>query len=220
MTRIRDLRDPACAHLWRADALSELPCVRERCTVLDSELGAWSELMANCRVEASELGDYSYLAGDCDVAYARIGRFTSIASHVRINPGNHPMQRATQHHCTYRRRQYGFGEDDDAFFAWRRAHPVAIGHDVWLGHGVIILPGVTVGTGAVVGAGAVVTHDVEPYVIVAGVPARPLRRRFDERTAARLLATRWWDWDRATLRARLGEMDDAERFCDRYAPPA
>ena len=91
------------------------------------------------------------------------------------------MDRVTQHHMTYRRVQYGFGEtDDDDFFDWRRDHKVTVGHDVWIGHGAILLPGVTVGTGAVIGAGAVVTKDVEPYTIAVGVPARPLRRRFPE----------------------------------------
>jgi acetyltransferase-like isoleucine patch superfamily enzyme len=58
----------------------------------------------------SRIGDYSYLAGtDGTVIYTEIGRFCSIASHAVINPGDHPMQRVTQHHCTYRRRRYGFG---------------------------------------------------------------------------------------------------------------
>jgi hypothetical protein len=82
---------------------------------------------------------------------------------ARINPGNHPMGRATQSHMTYRASAYFPGEpDEEEFFAWRRASLVVVGHDVWIGHGAIILPGRTVGTGAVVGAGAVVTKDSIP----------------------------------------------------------
>ncbi len=69
-----------------------------------------------------------------------------------------------------------------------------------VGHGVTILPGVTVGNGAVIGAGAVVCRDVEPYTIVAGVPAKPIRRRFPEAIAERLQALAWWDWSHAKLR--------------------
>lgn len=54
--------------------------------------------------------------------------------------------------------------------------PIKIGNDVWVGGGAIILPGVTVGDGSTVGAGSVVTRDVEPYTVVAGNPARTIRR--------------------------------------------
>ena len=69
----------------------------------------------------------------------------------------------------------------------------------------MIRPEVTVGDGAVVASGAVVTKDVAPYQIVAGVPARPLRERFSTGIAERLIALAWWDWDHATLRARLDD---------------
>jgi phosphonate metabolism protein (transferase hexapeptide repeat family) len=136
---------------------------------------------------------------------------------VRINPGNHPMGRVTQHHMTYRRTQYGFGPDDAAFFDWRRAHRCTIGHDVWIGHGAIIMPGVSIGTGAVIGSGAVVTHDIPDYTIAVGVSARPLRLRFSEEIVAKLLQIAWWDWDRATLEARFDDLLDVEGFVRKYA---
>lgn len=202
---------------WRSDQLSELPCIRPGNRVIASQLGSWTELMPGCWVENCVIDDYSYLAGDVDAIHARIGRFCSIASHVRINPGNHPMERVTQHHCTYRRRQYGFADQDDTeFFAWRAAQPVVIGHDVWIGHGAIIMPGITIGHGAVIGSAAVVTKDVPDYAIAVGVPARVIRQRFPAATAAALLRIAWWDWDRATLCRRHAELQDLATFIQRY----
>ena len=67
-------------------------------------------------------------------------------------------------------------------------------HDVWIGHGATILPGAHLGSGVIVGAGAVVGGTVDPYSIVAGNPARVLRKRFDDATIAALLQLAWWDW--------------------------
>ena len=153
------------------------------------------------------------------VVFSAIGKFCSIAAHVRINPGNHPMERASQSHFTYRASRYFPGEADEAaFFSWRRAHAVTIGHDVWIGHGVVILPGRTVGTGAVIAAGAIVTRDVRPYEIVAGNPARPIRMRFEARLAADLAALAWWDWSHERLREALPDFRSlpAEAFVAKH----
>ena len=198
--------------------LGEEPTIHEGCRIYKSDLGSWTELMAGTSIIESTFGDYSYTAGDVSIMYTDIGKFCSIASHVRINPSNHPTWRVTQHHSTYRRIQYGFADtDDDELFNWRKEHRCTIGHDVWIGHSATIMPGVSVGTGAVVGAGAVVTKDVAPYDIVVGVPARPIKKRFPDEVIAQLMEVAWWDWDREKLESRFDDLYDLEDFLPRYA---
>lgn len=128
------------------------------------------------------------------------------------------MHRVTQHHMTYRRRMFGLGEDDAEFFQWRRDHHVTIGHDVWLGHGVTVMPGITIGNGAVAGSGAVVTKNVEPYMIVAGVPAKLIRPRFPNDIAIKLEGIAWWDWTRDQLEDRFEDLLDLDQFLETYSP--
>lgn len=96
---------------------------------------------------------------------------------------------------------------------------MTIGHDVWLGHNVTVMPGVTIGNGAVVGSGAIVTHDIAPYSVVAGVPAKKLRMRFSPEIIRGLEASRWWDWGHETLKARLPDFEDVELFVRKYGHP-
>ena len=202
-----------------AAPLGETPTIDPTATVRDCRLGRYTEVGARSVVVETEMGDYSYVVNDSDIIYSVIGKFCSIAAHVRINPGNHPMWRASQAHFTYRSSRYWpDATDDESFFAWRRAHPVTIGHDVWIGHGAIVLPGRSVGTGAVIAAGAVVTRDVEAYAIVAGIPARPVKQRFPADIAARLLALAWWDWDHGRLRDALAEFRNlaVDAFLEKY----
>lgn len=200
-------------------ALGPEPLIHEGATVLRSTLGRYTEVGPRVSLVEVALDDYSYVEHDTDAIYTTIGKFCSIASAVRINPGNHPMERASQSHFTYRASRYFPGEaDEDAFFDWRRSHAVTIGHDVWIGHGAAILPGRTVGTGAIVAAGAIVTKDVPPYAIVGGNPARVIRRRFPEKVAAGLEALGWWDWPHERLHAALPDFRalPAEAFLARY----
>jgi phosphonate metabolism protein (transferase hexapeptide repeat family) len=200
-------------------ALSLTPYVDASAQVRASELGAYCEVGARTMLLEVTMGDYSYVVNDSQITYATIGKFCSIAAMTRINPGNHPMHRPTQAHFTYRASAYFPGEaDDDAFFAWRRSHHITIGHDVWIGHGAIVLPGRNIGTGAVIAAGAIVTKDVPAYTIAAGNPARPIRRRFPEAIADRLVALQWWDWDHEQLRLALPDFRnlDIEAFLDKY----
>jgi phosphonate metabolism protein (transferase hexapeptide repeat family) len=199
--------------------LSIEPTVDPTAKLHDTSLGAYCEVGARTILQEVTMGDYSYVVNDAQITYATIGRFCSIAAMTRINPGNHPMQRASQAHFTYRASAYFAGESDEAeFFEWRRGHHVHIGHDVWIGHGAIVLPGRSVGTGAVVAAGAIVTKDVPAYTIVAGNPARAIRRRFAEAVTSRLAQLAWWDWDHETLRLALPDFRQlaVEEFLAKY----
>lgn len=216
MTTTAPFQDPGTAK----KRLGAEPAIHPTASVRDSRLGIFTEVGARTTLAEVEFGDYSYVVHDSQIIYATIGKFCSIASHTRINPGNHPLERVALHHFTYRASAYGLGPDEAGFFDWRRSHRVTLGHDVWIGHGAILLPGVRIGTGAAIGAGAVVTKDIPPFAVAVGNPARVLRFRFPEEIRAALLRIAWWDWSGERLAAALEEIRtlSAEAFCVRHDP--
>lgn len=123
-----------------------------------------------------------------------IGKFCQIASGVTfiMNGANHQMNSAST---------YPFYIMD----GWTQTPPApddlpmkgdtVIGNDVWIGQNATILPGVNIGDGAIIGLNSVVGHDVEPYTIVAGNPAKPIRKRFDNEMIELLLQLQWWNKD-------------------------
>ena len=68
-----------------------------------------------------------------------------------------------------------------------------IGNDVWIGQNSLILPGAKIGDGVIIGANSVVSGEIQPYSIVAGNPARLVRKRFDDEMINLLLTLKWWD---------------------------
>lgn len=199
--------------------LSETVLVHEGCTLTNATFGPYTEVGADSTLLNVEMGAYSYCAGRCDFANVTIGKFSNIASAVRIGATDHPLDTASLHHFLYRSASYWpDAEDDAAWFAKRAARRAFVGHDTWIGHNAQIKPEVTIGHGAVVASGAIVTKDVAPYTIVGGVTAHKLRDRFAPDVAERMIALAWWDWDHATLRARLDDFRSlkAEAFLEKY----
>jgi len=189
----------------------DTPVLHPDTEITNSRLGRFTEVGRGSRLLNTDLGDYSYCDRYADIANTSVGKFANIASFSRIGPTDHPMQRASLHHFLYRSADYWEdAADDPAFFAHRSRRRSQIGHDTWIGHGAIVRPEVSIGHGAVVAAGAVVTKDVAPYTIVAGVPAAPLRLRFPEAIAERLLALAWWDWSHEKLRTALEDFRTLE----------
>lgn len=209
--------EPCLSAAGNAEPAGCEPRIAEDALVLTSNLGEYVSIATDARIEESQLGDYSYVMERADIMCADIGKFVSIAAHARINPGNHPMDWVSQHHFLYRPTDYDLAEsDDEDFFAWRKLQRVRVGHDVWIGYGAVIMPGVCLGNGSVVGAGSVVTRDVEPYTIVAGGPARKIRKRFPDDICAQLEGIAWWHWDHSTLKERRQEFRDLRKFLLRY----
>lgn len=198
---------------------AEGPLIHPGCKIGNSDFGPWTEVGEDSVILNSTFGAYSYCTRLCDIANTTVGKFANIAAMVRIGPTDHPMTRASLHHFLYRSGDYWPDAEPDAdFFAARAARRTVIGHDTWIGHGAVVKPEVTVGNGAVIGAGSVVTKDVAPYTIVAGNPARVIRRRFPEEIGHAMDRLAWWDWDHETLRTALPDFRalPAEHFLAKY----
>jgi acetyltransferase-like isoleucine patch superfamily enzyme len=142
-----------------------------------------------------EVGEFTYGSPRVVFPHGRlkIGRFCSVSWDVTIFlGGNHRFDWIASYPFPHSTGDFPSASKVKDFFT--TGGDVTIGNDVWIGSNVIILSGVTVGDGAVIGAGSVVSGDIGPYEIVAGNPARVIKKRFSDQAIATLLEVRWWDW--------------------------
>lgn len=133
-----------------------------------------------------------------------IGRFCSIACGAKFlfNSANHKMSSLSTYPFPLFFEEWGLDIKNVAD-SWDNRGDIIIGNDVWIGFEAVIMAGVTIGDGAVIGSRALVTKDVEPYTIVGGIPAKPIRKRFLESTAEALLELKWWDWPKERIRQNI-----------------
>lgn len=137
-----------------------------------------------------------------------IGNYCSFASGVQFIPGNHPIKDVSTHPF-FHRPEFGFVKKRKE----ENSKPTIVGHDVWIGKNAIILPNCKkIGNGAIIGAGAVVTHDVEPYSIVAGNPAKMIRKRFIDKEIDLLEKSRWYELSPNELRSSMKYKNDISKF--------
>lgn len=169
---------------------------------VESSIEEYVHLAHHSSLNNSTIGKRTSLGRYSKAAFADIGAYCSISWDVTIGALSHPMDRVSMHAFSYRKLFHLVDADTD--FPQKRT---IIGNDVWIGAGVIVISGVRIGDGAVVGAGSVVTRDVEPYSVVAGVPARKLRMRFDEETVRILQDAQWWEWEDELIRKNMNLFD-------------
>ena len=141
----------------------------------------------------------------------KIGKFCSIACGAKFlfTSGNHAMQSLSTYPFPIFFEEWNL-DARDICSAWDNKGDIIIGSDVWIGYEAVIMAGVTIGDGAIIATRAVVTKDVPPYTIVGGVPAKMIRKRFDDATIERLEKLRWWDWDAAKIQRNISAIQSGD----------
>lgn len=145
-----------------------------------------------------QMGRYSYMGKNNSVCNTSIGSFCSIASYCAIGGGDHPIDSVSTSPVFFEGRNIFRKHFSQIHKELNKE--VVIGNDVWIGENVFVNSGIKIDDGAIIGAHSVVTHDVPPYAIVAGTPARILKYRFEQDEIARLLEIKWWYWTDKNLR--------------------
>ncbi|WP_102431736.1 MULTISPECIES: CatB-related O-acetyltransferase [unclassified Vibrio] len=164
------------------------------------------------RLHNVHLNSFSYVANHTVIIGATIGKFCSIGPNCRIGLGMHPSSDFVSTHPVFFSSESHVGLQFTKKNHFPEYEDISIGNDVWIGAHVLIKDGVTIGNGAIVGAGAVVTKDVEPYAIVAGIPAKLLKYRFSINKIEYLQSNQWWNKDIKELRANYKKYHHIENF--------
>jgi len=179
--------------------------------ILSPYVSPRAKLGRNCSVARNvfvshlvEMGEESYINSGSVVLSGSIGRYCSIGYHCQIGLPEHSLDGLSTSPRVYNDPKINTARKKHGEFA----NPPQIGNDVWIGSLAVVLQGVTIGDGAVVAAGAVVTKDVPPYAIVAGVPARILRKRFSDQVIEHILNDPWWQKPSSELSAYYEDLSD------------
>lgn len=136
-----------------------------------------------------------------------IGKFCSVACGAKFvfTSANHTLSSLSNYTFPIFFEEWGL-DVKDITSAWDNKGNIVIGSDVWIGYEAVIMQGVTIGDGAIIGTRAVVTKDVAPYTIVGGVPAKAIRKRFDDDTISELLRLQWWNWPEDKIRKSIASI--------------
>lgn len=184
--------------------------LRGKC-IINSHIDKTAKINSGASIVDSSIGRYTYTCYDDEIINAEIGNFCSISDEVVIGGAEHPMEWVSTS-PVFQNVKHSGPERKFSEFDFVGSKRTVIGNDVWIGRKAIIKAGVTIGDGAVIGSGAVVTKDVPPYAVVAGVPAKIIRYRFDEETIRSLMETKWWELNDEKLEKVARYINDPNMF--------
>ena len=184
-------------------------------TYIDNcEFGIFNTLYDQISLNEVSLGDYTYIANDTSISKTIIGKFCSIGGGCKIGLGKHPSKTFVSTHpiffSTFKQTQISFADKNN----FKEYENITIGNDVWIGHGSIIVDGINISDGVIVAAGAVVTKDIPPYAIVAGVPAKIIKYRFEKDKIKKLLKLKWWNDDLESLKKNYKIFHNIDDFLE------
>lgn len=180
--------------------------------IKNSSFDKTSRICPGTHVVNSQIGKYSYLGNFSTLICCKVGSYCSIADNCEIGGGSHPTNWVSTSPVFYSGKNIlrkNFSNKKYNEFV-----QTTIGNDVWIGSKCLIKGGVRIGDGAVIGMGSVVTHDVPPYEIWAGNPAKCIKKRFDDLTVQRLLSSQWWDLSEEEVSKLDVCFDSPQRFLD------
>lgn len=180
------------------------------CAIRKSKLDKTVRADIGSVISNSEMGRYSYIGRNTSLSNTTVGSFTCISNYCAIGGGSHPMEWAAM--SPVFNNSGGIIKKKLAEHDYVTGKKTYIGNDVWIGSHCLIKSGVTIADGAVIGMGSVVTKDVGPYEVWAGVPAKMIKKRFDEDTIQALLNTQWWDKPETEIKRLAQFVPDVDQF--------
>lgn len=214
------LRETANLAQWLLFNLSNSIEIGRNAKVRGAKIAKNVKIGSHCNIQRGGVSSFSYMGDYCELPQVEIGKFCSIAAHVTLAAGNHPMSYVSTSPYTYSTIRNSFAKKQlftQEFFYTDEDHKYLckIGNDVWIGTGATLVSGskaLNIGDGAVIAAGAVVTKDVPPYAVVAGCPAKILRYRFSDEMISEMEREKWWDKSEDWIKESVEAFSDPSRL--------
>lgn len=181
--------------------------------ISNSKISSKAAISGKTRFYDSKIDDYSYIGRNGLIMNTEIGKYCSIADDCKIGCAEHPIEWVSTSPVFHKGRNIlrkNFNQIE-----YKTNKRTIIENDVWIGNNVLIKAGIRVGNGAIIGMGSIVTKDVEPYSIIAGVPAKKIRDRFSEENKKALLDTKWWEWSDEIIEKCSDNINDVQKFLDK-----
>lgn len=178
--------------------------------IKNSIIDKTSKVCSASNIIKCNIKKYSYIGNYSTVVETDIGSFCSIADNCIIGGAMHPIDWVSTSPVFYNSKN--IMNKNFVKHEFNAFHRTVIGNDVWIGNNCLIKSGVIIGDGAIIGMGSTVTKNVESYTIVAGNPAKLIRKRFNDEDIVKLLKIKWWEYNDKEIKEISLKMNNIKLF--------